>query len=90
MPIASASKHTLLSSATIFNQSAGRPTLPLSAPWHTLTGKPHWQLTRTERQLRTLADGAKALLTSAGLPDRFLRSRFSHYGVRLLPNMVQG
>jgi hypothetical protein len=31
----------------------------------------HWQLARIERQWRTLADGAKALLLSASLPDRF-------------------
>ena len=30
-----------------------------------------WQLARVERQRRTLADGAKALLLSSGLPDRF-------------------
>ncbi len=31
----------------------------------------HWQLARMMRQWRTLADGAKALLLSSGLPDHF-------------------
>jgi hypothetical protein len=36
----------------------------------------HWQLARIERQWRTLSEGAKTLLVSADLPDRFLGHAF--------------